>query len=831
VARTLLAVCHYLPPVERSQSTRDTGPNSPHSSTSMVKGVLCGAAVLVAVATLAPSGAAANSTVIAYRLVQRTDRDTRLVTVTAAQGSRQLQQRRQGRRWRTTGGLVVRYRDAAMFVLEPARHSYTLLSLHAELAGIARDLRALRASSASERFPTATGRPPQPRVLVTALRAHRRIAGLDAEVLRVRNGSTLERLWYATGLPAPPPSLRGAVARFAAMTVAGGAQAAAQRSDQTLLRRERWQHGRWQPVLATVSARRTRVDEPMFAPPPDYHENPAIRKNGLRRSVPGQLQRQYFDLRGGVLDPLGPVANDPSVFAIYWGLPFFETPAFANAMNGFLGPFMTPFSPYSGYWRPMQQYDIRPRRFNGSVTVVNNPYRTVGTWNAAAITAEVIAAQGAGAPAVWSTLADDDPVIALFVASSTVNDGGWSGYHFWAPSLAGIIGWPLSLFFRPAIPCLIVRVPDGAGLGSPDAINAATVAFSHELLEAASDPYPFSGWVDTSKAPLWSEGELADICSTGSTDPWGSATWVNSTRLSTYWSNDDNACVPESRPTLELFGTPDGTRVRRDEVYLDGKASAPGEGDITGRIRWRDAASGFLNTGRVCACRHLTLGEHTIIASITSNDGLTVTASRIYDVYAEPPVVTIDAPQDGATLGVGQLLLRGSAKDPQDGALTGLSLRWRIDGTPVGSGEQLTAPVAAGDHLVALTATNSAGLSSTLSRLVHMVVGTPSVTIMQPANNSQHPEGSVNPITFTATASDPEDGPLSGASVKWFDSYAGATNVPLGQGLSLASTLPWLAQDWQNNRPTVHTITVTATDTAGHTAVDSIVIQVGFQIL
>lgn len=66
-------------------------------------------------------------------------------------------------------------------------------------------------------------------------------------------------------------------------------------------------------------------------------------------------------------------------------------------------------------------------------------------------------------------------------------------------------------------------------------------------------------------------------------------------------------------------------------------------------------------------------------------------------------------------------------------------------------------------------------------------------------------------FTFVAMASDPEDGPLSGASVVWRSSLEVA---PLGSGLTITTLLD----------PGVHTITCTATDSAANTGSDSIVV-------
>jgi len=86
--------------------------------------------------------------------------------------------------------------------------------------------------------------------------------------------------------------------------------------------------------------------------------------------------------------------------------------------------------------------------------------------------------------------------------------------------------------------------------------------------------------------------------------------------------------------------------------------------------------------------------------------------------------------------------------------------------------------------------------------------GDPTCTITAPPSGTTRAYD--EEFTFVATASDPEDGDLRGASVVW---RSDLVVPPLGSGLSIARRLPV---------PGVHTITCTATDSAGNTGSDSI---------
>ena len=77
----------------------------------------------------------------------------------------------------------------------------------------------------------------------------------------------------------------------------------------------------------------------------------------------------------------------------------------------------------------------------------------------------------------------------------------------------------------------------------------------------------------------------------------------------------------------------------------------------------------------------------------------------------DPPTATISAPADGEAFSDEAVIeFRGEASDPEEGSLTGSSLKWRsdIDGV-LGTGEEVDASLQAGSHVISLTATDSAG--------------------------------------------------------------------------------------------------------------------------
>jgi hypothetical protein len=144
-------------------------------------------------------------------------------------------------------------------------------------------------------------------------------------------------------------------------------------------------------------------------------------------------------------------------------------------------------------------------------------------------------------------------------------------------------------------------------------VSGIISSLSHEVAEAATDPWPLNHWIDLSTIDpdisiedlheiptLLREGEVADVCETvaGSCRPGagascGDATFVPDAQwnlpplaVGTYWSNVDNACVPGG---LDLDADDDGLgdadELARgtDPHVADTDGDGLGDGDEVGR--------------------------------------------------------------------------------------------------------------------------------------------------------------------------------------------------------------------------------------------------------
>lgn len=177
------------------------------------------------------------------------------------------------------------------------------------------------------------------------------------------------------------------------------------------------------------------------------------------------------------------------------------------------------------------------------------------------------------------------------------------------------------------------------------------------------------------------------------------------------------------------------------------------------------------------------------------------------------PVVAIQSPADGTAVTEGSgLNLRAVATDTPDGDVSA-SITWSssLQGA-LGNGPSLDNVVLlAGTHVITAKATDSQGATGTAAITVTVSANAPpAVTITSPASNAQLIFGA--PVTFAATAQDPEDGSVA-ASLTWTSDLEGA----LGNGASITVN---------NLRAGTHVVTATATDSRGLTASATITVTV-----
>ncbi|HEV3095229.1 MAG TPA: hypothetical protein VGY30_12060 [Solirubrobacteraceae bacterium] len=720
-----------------------------------------------------------------------------------------------------TSSLTASFETGRALLVDPIDRTYATATL-AALSALAR--REAAQIEGAQRIPELgiVAKPPS----VTVRAAGRtRIAGIPAAGLEVDQGPLQRRLWYATSLPIVP-------SRYAAVldTFGGGAsrslgRALARVRGRLLLRVEVLAQGHWRRLLDTSAVRKRSLSFSL-RPPSRARRLPlagaplAPRGGARKADVPARLNNLG----------LGPISRHPQIFAIYWGAFFQESPGFVGVLNEELGQMA---SGGDGYTGPLGQYGVQAGSFNGFFTL-GNPPSSVGGPDFFSIETMLLTHLGNTSPRSWGRFSGTDPIVMIFVPESVVEESGWSGYHFEVPTEQGSFPWNF-----PAIPWTIVKVPDKTLAPGPTAIFDETMErASHEFVEAATDPYPFTTWVDPAKEPVWELGEAADICSHGNTSPWGELTRIGpplvagatgfGTAYSTYWSNVDKACVPESRPSATIAAPANGSTWRCPPVPVDLRATDPLEGSLNASnstIRW------FADTRPITPDAfgdlHLSPGTHLLTVEVTDKHKLTTTAGPVTVTVspAPTPQVAIQSPAPSSAWGTDQSIpFAGGAFDACDGNLTGAALSWSAGGAPLSTGNAFSMPFPLGAHTVTLTATNSSGVTASVpvTFTVEPPSGNPSPAISLPLNNANVDINSE--ITFSGSATDPHDGTLSGNSLQWYDTYSdslggGQSHVHLGSGNSFTARLPFDAL------PATHTISLVATDSLGHSATTSVVVQ------
>jgi glucose/arabinose dehydrogenase len=251
-------------------------------------------------------------------------------------------------------------------------------------------------------------------------------------------------------------------------------------------------------------------------------------------------------------------------------------------------------------------------------------------------------------------------------------------------------------------------------------------------------------------------------------------------------------------------------------VTFSGTASDPEQGNLSSSLRWSSSVSGSLGTGASVSTSSLPAGTHVITAAVTDAGGLVDSQSITISITANnaPPTVTITAPANGASFATGSTVtFTGTASDPEQGNLSS-SLRWSssVSGS-LGTGASVsTSSLPAGTHVITAAVTDAGGLVGSQSITISITAGNapPTVTITTPADGSSFATGTT--VTFSGTASDPEQGNLS-SSLRWSSSVSGS----LGTGASVStSSLP----------AGTHVITAAVTDAGGLSASKTISITI-----
>ena len=281
-----------------------------------------------------------------------------------------------------------------------------------------------------------------------------------------------------------------------------------------------------------------------------------------------------------------------------------------------------------------------------------------------------------------------------------------------------------------------------------------------------------------------------------------------------------------------------------ETITFSGTATDAEDGTLEGsRLTWSSDLDGDMGTGGSISANLLSQGEHLVSLGAVDSQGSTSTAFIIITVgdSSSAPQVTITSPVDGASVQAGDTLnLVGTATDFDGTPITGTDLTWisSKDGTLATGGtleidtrsvEALNHdPLKEGAHTLYLRAQGSQGTGQA-SVAVTLTNTPPTVEITNPPETC--PDTNTLCRTFApgewlnlqGTATDSEDGDLSGSSLIWKSHIDGLLGT--GEILDIRTdNVPALGGAMT---PGEHLITLEGKDEWGASGTDTVIITIG----
>jgi len=447
------------------------------------------------------------------------------------------------------------------------------------------------------------------------------------------------------------------------------------------------------------------------------------------------------------------------------------------------------------------------------------------------------------------------------VNDDEIHASAWNPFHLDAPSPTFLLPFPVNLLAHDFMPWILVGTDpvaltmpsngpaqrnfcDGSQAAPADVCPAlipfdqTTTSIAHEVYEAMTDPYEFTGFSDPSKQPAWTESEVCDICDLPLDKPQNRWTRVGDTIVETYWSNEAQDCVGPWFPTIKINHPAPQSVIGWFGPSAPIGFSATVSDPVDGGPRASSEVAWFVDGTSVKSGSDVVMflpapGQHTVRAVFTNPETtFSVADSVTFTASDAVPSLVIDSPSDGTTVSAGTTVTfsgHGASRDYPSG-LPDASLVWSQDGTLIGEGSMLPVTLGhPGDTTIALSASDSLGLFGTTSIQLHVTPpasGT-AVQITSPADGYKPPWSITSscdfdtlicgvPVSLAASATAPDGTAIDPAQIQWSDDLDGF--IGAGASITHSFTIPACVS-------TVVHVTATATAPDGSSAADTILVN------
>ena len=415
--------------------------------------------------------------------------------------------------------------------------------------------------------------------------------------------------------------------------------------------------------------------------------------------------------------------------------------------------------------------------------------------------------------------------VSFVGTASDPEDGDLASSLSWSSNVDGVIGTG-GTFSTSSLSSgthvITASVSDAGGLSGNDTITITVNAGPSVSITAPADGSGSNAGASVSFVGTASDPEDGDLASslswssnvdgvigtggTFSTSSLSSGTHVITASVSDaggLQGSDTITITVNAGPSVSITAPADGSGFNTGaSVSFVGTASDSEDGSLTAGLSWVSSLDGSIGTGGTFSTSSLSAGTHVITASVTDSGGIEGSDTVTITVNAGPNA-SITAPANGAAFNAGDSIsFVGSASDPEDGDLTA-SLAWTssLSGA-IGSGGSFSTSLAAGTHVITASVTDSGGLQASANVTI-TVNAAPSAAIASPTGGSVFDQG--DPVSFSGSASDPEDGDLT-AGLTWTSDLDGV----IGSGGSFSTSALSVGS---------HTVTASVNDSGGLTAI------------